>query len=342
MSTKASKKVTLQKIVSRSGFLKANIKVIDDTGGRIGTSMAAVNMMLTYKDEMECLMPTIIGLSPNSPLWDTKIREYFDNMSVMVTEAGKILEVGFMYQDAAEETKHEKARTALYTKYRKEVDANPSTINDVYQKHAESFINLETDKFKKEKDSNRWVNTPINNSDYILWRYCLIYGKVANIQSLVKKSGKIELYIEDLEETKRNNKSIFKTTMEARKLMVEKLGDRDFINNLLFAVSENPKYHEAAYSSDDTDKDMAINLMTDVEPTKFIQLSNDKNLIDKAFIQRCINAGILRRIVNTEVIVDEEDTRVGNTLTEAIFFIKNEKNIAKVSAYKARLKTLVK
>src|SRR5690606_25839166 len=54
----------------------------------------------------------------------------------------------------------------------------------------------------------------------------------------------------------------------------------------------------------------------------------DENLTMRAFITRCLNRSVLKRLDNTEIIVDalKDNLKLGNTISEALLYIQDEKN----------------
>ena len=74
------------------------------------------------------------------------------------------------------------------------------------------------------------------------------------------------------------------------------------------------------------------------QPVKFLKISTDKNLSMKAEIEEMVSAGVLRKIGNQVVFIDEI---LGDTLDDTILHLKDKKNSSKLTILRAKLKELV-
>ena len=74
------------------------------------------------------------------------------------------------------------------------------------------------------------------------------------------------------------------------------------------------------------------------QPKKFLKIATDKQLSMKAEIEEMVSAGILRKIGNQIVFIDEI---LGDTLENAILHLKDKKNSSKLTILRAKLKELV-
>jgi len=337
-SKRINKKVTLRPILSKSMYFKANVKHIADVTRRIGPTISAVNTMLTNTMELETLMPTMLGVSINSVEWSKRVNTYWNNISIVVPEGGKELEIGFTYKSEEEAEKYDNKASKLYATFAKKYEEDESRLSEYYSEYIDQFLTLESSKFGTIKDGKVIPsgNVPINPTQYLLWRYCLVYSKVANLQSLSQLSSNITIYIDDLSESKRTAKAKYALTTRVKKLVIDNIANKTLKTNVLHVIND-----EAATSKDDIDIDMAFNNFSENEPLKFIKLIEDDNLTTKAFIERCITNGLLRRIDNTTVIATEED-HIGNDMADAVIYIKNDKNKKVVDRLKHQLNSITK
>jgi|VirMetMinimDraft_7_1064189.scaffolds.fasta_scaffold01155_4 hypothetical protein len=174
------------------------------------------------------------------------------------------------------------------------------------------------------------VGTPANAVHYILYKYCLIYGDVANTVEDVNKSPKIRFYLWTKEEDVK------------LKLTKQQLTDAAFIARL--KLDKTPQRAESIIIMfnkelplNDGDKKLMLAELQDSEPAKFLEFANDENLQDKAFIQRCINAALLRRPLNSQMIMYKDEV-IGNSFSEAIGWLNQAGN----SVTKAELQNSLK
>ena len=72
-------------------------------------------------------------------------------------------------------------------------------------------------------------------------------------------------------------------------------------------------------------------------PKKFIRIATDKNLELKAEIEEMISAGVVRRIGNQIIFIDEV---LGDTIEDTVVYLKDKKNSGKLIILRAKLKEL--
>ena len=72
-------------------------------------------------------------------------------------------------------------------------------------------------------------------------------------------------------------------------------------------------------------------------PKKFLRIATDKHLSMKAEIEEMVSAGVLRKIGNQIIFIDEI---LGDTMDNAIVHLKDKKNSGKLTILRAKLKEL--
>lgn len=94
-----SHQVEIKRKSINSAYYKKNVESIDEGTWKIGASIRnnTVNRGLSL-DEEEKYLPQIIGIKPSSEHWEKATRDYWNNISVKVPEAGLKLEIGFKYK----------------------------------------------------------------------------------------------------------------------------------------------------------------------------------------------------------------------------------------------------
>ena len=73
------------------------------------------------------------------------------------------------------------------------------------------------------------------------------------------------------------------------------------------------------------------------DPKKFLRIATDKNLELKAEIGEMVSAGVLRKIGNQVIFIDEV---VGDTTDNAVVYLKDKKNSGQLTVMRAKLKEL--
>lgn len=162
--------------------------------------------------------------------------------------------------------------------------------------------------------------TPVNPEDWVLWKYCMRYGRCAKSLEEANNSPKI-LFV------------LYNETAELkRKETALKLKDDAF--QLRMSIVREPVKIDAVlslYNKDITtmaqiDKELALSELADKDPNKFIQIGSDNNLQMKAFVMRCINAGLLYRPENSSIIIYDGTQTIAHSMDEAVAFLNDAQN----------------
>lgn len=338
MSIVDSKKITIMWRLFNDAFAQANKEQFIDAPypRKIGSSVSAVNNMLVNDDELKTLMPIILGVSPKSTSsnWDKLVKHYFDSLSVDVYSHGLDLEIGFIYN--IEDKEREDNIAKLKAKHKEIVD-DASLMEFVKGVSKQGVPNV--------PDNKKYMYAaPIENKDWILYRYCVgIDGKgyrdVANKpMEGIENSPNIRFYIYDEEIADKARKKTWETSKNALAKYFEVITKRDMIDDILLVFREDIK------GKDDMDKDMMLDVIARSRPEEFIKVVADDTLKLKAKIEKYINANLLKRIPGTSLIVDYEhsDVIIGNNISEAVTFFSpdNTNTKAAVSDYSLKYKAL--
>ena len=91
---------------------------------------------------------------------------------------------------------------------------------------------------------------------------------------------------------------------------------------------ENPKKMDAK------EKELFLEGMVEENPLNFYNIATSKNLELQAFIEECLTADVLRKIGNSLLLGDE---KIGDSMEEAVLFLKDKKNSSTLTTLKARV-----
>lgn len=321
MAVNKSKEIEIIWKLNPSTFEKINADVYANPPQRLGSKHSSVDRMVNvYGAEMMSLMPSIIGTSPHDVEWYKKLRYYWDSVSYQIPSSGKRLEIGFSYDINDVQRKDAIADLCASIKDIKD----DSTLADY----------CESDKIKEEK--KYLYAKPINVSDYLMYRYCLVDGEVANSLELANKSTRIRFIISNpkaMQDFKRKNHA---TENKANALYIESLKDSTIVANMLYSLEID------ITDMDQIDREIKLKDLSIGDPTKFIEIASDKTLAIKAKIERYILKGVLNRLPDSSIIVDSSDVTftVGGDLNEAINFFTSEDaiKVAKVKEFASKAK----
>ena len=173
--------------------------------------------------------------------------------------------------------------------------------------------------------------SPFNLDDYLKYRFCIKHPYVADDKE--KMNTKQQFYFVDAEKNIREKNKTIKVRKEADKEFIKASSDEKKMDMLLRLLSQtNP--------SKLTREQKENNLydLKNTEPAKFLKLAIDKNLEMKAEIDEMVEAGVVRKIGNQVVHIDEV---LGETVEDTIIYLRNKKNSGTLTILRAKLKEAI-
>ena len=173
---------------------------------------------------------------------------------------------------------------------------------------------------------------PLSIMDFIKYNFILKHPHVAMTKIEMENDFNKRFYIQDLS---REDK------VKNLKVKMKKDADKEFIK--VSSDLKNMKRILRLMSSTNPDRmteDQIENALYEIknnEPKKFIRIATDKNLELKAEIEEMVSAGVLRKIGNQVIFIDEV---LGDTTEDAVIHLKDKKNSGKLTILRAKLKEL--
>ena len=174
--------------------------------------------------------------------------------------------------------------------------------------------------------------SPISIMDYLKYKFALKHPYVALTEEEMNGDFNKRFYIQDLsrEDKVKNTQIQFK-----------KDADKEFIK--LAANPKNMKRVLRLLSNTNPDRltdEQVENALYEIKNAKtkqFLRIAKDKNLEIKAEIEKMVTASVLRKIGNQIIFIDEV---LGDTLDNAVVFLKDKKNSGTLTILRAKLKEL--
>lgn len=283
----------------------------EEANVKIGASLRGNTILkgLSFEEEVKYL-PSIINVSPKDPAWFEETKNYWSNISVPVPHDNM---------------------------------SNP----DLPGRDLSFSINFEDEKFKKafeasvdlkEKAKIAENGTVVEGVDnYVLFKYCLEYSRVAASFALVRKSAKILFYLYSPTTEKSIVKINFEKRMKARNKFIEIINDDTLVDAMLLIYGQ-----DLALFKETSDKHIALEAKIEKNPDLFLKEIGDVNLKYKSFIKKAVNARVIHNPSNTDSYYygDNNEINLGNTITDAILYLKNDANAEIKQAIQSRLKTI--
>ena len=175
---------------------------------------------------------------------------------------------------------------------------------------------------------------PLNTEEYVFYCFAKRHIQVADNEEEMKRDPRKRFYIQDpLRDTKKKNNAV----------QMGKLADREFIKasddkkrmkNLLTVLSK--------VKTDRMDPETVENLLYDIKdksPERFLSVAQDKNLDIRAEISEFIQYGVLQKLGNTILNMDET---LAQDMDEAIIYLKNPKNSGLLNTLRVKHRELSK
>ena len=174
--------------------------------------------------------------------------------------------------------------------------------------------------------------TPLNVMDYIKYNFALRHPHVALTKDEMDSDFNKRFFIQDIsrEDKVKNNE-----------IQLKKDADKEFIK--LSSNTKNMKRVLRLLSNTNPDRmteeqiENSLYELKNSNPKKFVRVATDKHLELKAEIDEMISAGVLRKIGNQVIFIDEV---LGDTMDDAVIHLKDKKNSGKLTILRAKLKEL--
>ena len=173
---------------------------------------------------------------------------------------------------------------------------------------------------------------PLSIMDYIKYRFALKHPHVAMTKEEMDGDFNKRFYIQDLARADKLKNNEIQLKKDADKEFIKVSSSEKSMTRVLRLMSNtNP---------DRLTRDQIENSLYEFKnsnPKKFVRIATDKNLELKAEIEEMVSAGVLRKIGNQVIFIDET---IGDTVDDAVVHLKDKKNSGKLTILRAKLKEL--
>lgn len=170
---------------------------------------------------------------------------------------------------------------------------------------------------------------PLSVLDYIKYKFALAHPHVAPDEEGITASKKIRYYIADARKELAEASAGLTIRKEAFKEFIKLTGNADRMNMVLHVYGYNP----GKLTSDE--KELQLEELCEDNPEYFIDICTDKNLELTALINQALSLEALRRVGNS---ILDGDITLGDSMEEAVLFLRDKKNSNVLTAIKAKMK----
>lgn len=328
-----TRSVTIALVQQYSAYREANMKVLGQRTGTIGSSVTSTRILSSNKGEVEAYFPQLIGLSPNNPDFVTRVKAYLSNIQFVVNNSDVKLDVSFEYNHKSDYLACQAQEDAINAEYDKVDRTDIKAIKDAIRRRVEKLNALESTKYK--------FGHPINLEHYIIYRHCLLYREVAKDIALINEDSSLRFYIKDEAREAIKAKKLVNERKNALKLFIE-LGASEIKFNAVYIQIcrlKNVILSEALLKAKDEREKVLMDYANE-NPDKFNKIANDKNVITKAFINTLIARGELVQAEFNQQISTVDGTFIGSNMNEAVAYFNDPNNAAVKTAYENKLKLI--
>ena len=170
---------------------------------------------------------------------------------------------------------------------------------------------------------------PLSVLDYIKYKFILAHPHVADDEELLTGNKKVKYYISDGRKELADATASLTVRKDAFKEFIKLTANEDRMNMVLHVYGYNP----AKLTSDE--KELQLEELQEDNPEYFIDICTDKNLEITSLINQALSLEALRRVGNS---ILDGDITLGDSMEEAVLFLKDKKNSNVLTAIKAKLK----
>lgn len=323
--------ITVSLIQNYSLYRKANDKVLPKKRDYIGSSIRSSQVLASNRAEVEAYFPQLLGISVNNENFVTRLKQYLNNIQVPVNELGVTFDCSFRFNHKRDYFAFKAREEEIEMVYKK---ANKQSTKDLRAALAikiNDLNNLESEQYA--------VGSPVNITDYILYRHCLLYRDIAKDTALINCDPFVRFYLKDDAKDKERQQKLRQEINNAKRNYIEVIGDDEMFDAVYIqycVVAGLPIVNSLL--SERMDKESQLDKFSTSEPVKFNSIVKDKDLRIKSLIELLIARGEFVRSQFNQNITTQDGEFIGANMKEAIAWAKNPENENVLAAFKNKLK----
>lgn len=323
--------ITVSLIQNYSLYRKANDKVLPKKRDYIGSSIRSSQVLASNRAEVEAYFPQLLGISVNNENFVTRLKQYLNNIQVPVNELGVTFDCSFRFNHKRDYFAFKAREEEIEMVYKK---ANKQSTKDLRAALAikiNDLNNLESEQYA--------VGSPVNITDYILYRHCLLYRDVAKDTALINCDPFVRFYLKDDAKDKERQQKLRQEINNAKRNYIEVIGDDEMFDAVYIqycVVAGLPIVNSLL--SERIDRESQLDKFSTSEPVKFNSIVKDKDLRIKSLIELLIARGEFVRSQFNQNITTQDGEFIGANMKEAIAWAKNPENENVLAAFKNKLK----
>ena len=322
--------VTIMLVKNYSLYRKANDKVLPKKTDYIGSCVQSSQILAANKQEVEAYFPNIVGRSINDPDFVMRVKEYLNNIRVSVDELGRTFDTSFLYYHKRDYDRISAEEKRIESEYQKSDRTTTKKLREALKIKINALNALEGTKHK--------YGYPLNVSDYLLYRHCLLYNDVAKDIALINADASVRFYFKDDVKEAKKLQDFRQQVNRAKSNYVACLADDKLFDAVYiqYCISNNLPII-SSLAEDRIEREIKLDKFSTEHPDKFNKIYNNKDNKLIANIELLIARGELTRLQYNQNIITAEGEHIGANMKEAVAWFKNPANASVVNAYLNRL-----
>lgn len=325
--------VTVVLVKNYSLYRKANDKVLPKKTDYIGSCIKSSQVLAANKQEVEAYFPNIIGRSVNDPDFVMRVKEYLNNIRVSVDELGRTFDTSFLYHHKRDYDRIHAEENRIEEEYQKADRTTTKKLREAISIKINALNALESSKYK--------YGYPLNVSDYLIYRHCLLYNDVAKDVALINADASVRFYFKDDIKEAKKRQDFRQQVNRAKANYVECLADDEFFDAIYiqYCIANNLPVI-SSLAEDRLEREIKLDKFSTEHPDKFNRIFNNKDTRLIAQIELLIARGELNRLQYNQNITTADGDLIGANMKEAVAWFKNPANTSIVNAYLNRLNNI--
>lgn len=323
--------ITVSLIQNYSLYRKANDKVLPKKRDYIGSSIRSSQVLASNRAEVEAYFPQLLGISVNNENFVTRLKQYLNNIQVPVNELGVTFDCSFIFNHKRDYFAFKAREEEIEMAYKKANKQSTKDLRAALGIKINDLNNLESEQYA--------VGSPVNITDYILYRHCLLYRDIAKDTALINCDPFIRFYLKDDAKDKERQQKLRQEINNAKRNYIEVIGDDEMFDAVYIqycVVTGLPIVNSLL--SERMDKESQLDKFSTSEPVKFNSIVKDRDLRIKSLIELLIARGEFVRSQFNQNITTQDGEFIGANMKEAIAWAKNPENENVLAAFKNKLK----
>jgi len=173
---------------------------------------------------------------------------------------------------------------------------------------------------------------PLNIDHYLKYHFAIKHPRTGLTEDAMLKDQSKKFYIHDEARKDKQRNNMIQLKKDAGAEFIKLSRDKENMRRV---------YRILGKMNADTLTDEQIENMLwdakDADPKEFIKIARDKDLEMKAEIFEFVSGGVIRKIGNQHIYIDQV---LGDTLDDTLIFLKDDRNSSTLLELRAKLKTV--